>query len=173
MSKCYWITGLSASGKTTLSKLLVENFRSNGEKVILLDGDELRKVLSTGAYKRDERIALGMSYARLCNLISSQGVNVVIAVIGLFKEIHTWNRLNISGYVEIFIDTPLSELKRRDPKGLYKRYESGEVKNIAGIDLSVDFPENPDIKLQWSEGRSADSMFNELIKKIEINKENL
>ena len=45
MSKCYWATGLSASGKTTLSKLLVENFRSNGEKIILLDGDELRNFI--------------------------------------------------------------------------------------------------------------------------------
>ena len=84
----------------------------------------------------------------------------------MFKEIHTWNRENIPGYVEIFIDTPLDELERRDPKGLYKSYRSGEINNIAGFDLSVDFPENPDILLKWSNGRSVDSMFNELLRKI-------
>ena len=87
-SKCYWITGLSATGKTTLSKLLVENFRSSGKFVVHLDGDELRQVLSDEAYTREERIALGMRYSRLCSLISEQDVDIVIAVIGLFKEIH-------------------------------------------------------------------------------------
>jgi len=87
MSKCYWVTGLSASGKTTLSTLLVDGIRSSGRKVIFLDGDELRKVLADEAYTREERIALGMRYSRLCQLIVSQNINVVIAVIGLFKEI--------------------------------------------------------------------------------------
>ena len=89
-----------------------------------------------------------MQYSRLCQLVTSQGVDVIIAVIGLFKEIHTWNRNNIPGYVEVFIDTPLNELERRDPKGLYKSYRIGEIENIAGLDLSVDFPENPEILLK-------------------------
>lgn len=92
MSKCYWITGLSASGKTTISTLLVDYLKSFEDKVILLDGDELRRVLADKSYSREERVALGMRYSRLCQLIVSQDVDVVIAVIGLFKEIHEWNR---------------------------------------------------------------------------------
>ena len=163
MSKCYWITGLSASGKTTLSKLLVENFRSNGEKVILLDGDELRKVLSTVAYKRDERIALGMSYARLCNLISSQGVNVVIAVIGLFKEIHTWNRLNISGYVEIFIDSNLKDIVKKNKKKLYKK----KNEKIWGIHIKPEFPKNADIEIKNDLKVSLKKLSNKLLREID------
>ena len=166
MSKCYWVTGLSAAGKTTLSTLLADHIRLSGKPVVLFDGDELRQVFAHNAYRREERIASGMKYSRLCQLVSSQGVDVIIAIIGMFKEIHTWNRENIPGYVEIFIDTPLDELERRDPKGLYKRHRSGEINNIAGIDLSVDFPENPDILLKWSKGRSVDSMFDELLRKI-------
>ena len=166
VSKCYWITGLSATGKSTFSNLLVNHFRSTGKQLIQLDGDELRQVLADQAYTKEERIALSMRYARLCQLISSQGVDVVIAVIGLFKEIHEWNRKNIPNYIEIFIDTPLDELIRRDPKGLYKRYLSGEINNIAGMDLKIDYPENPDIHIKWSNGRSIESMFNELLKKI-------
>ena len=158
-NKCYWITGLSATGKTTLSKLLIDNFHASGRVAVHLDGDELRQVLSDNAYTREERIALGMRYSRLC-------FDVVISVIGLFKELHTWNRENIQNYIEVFIDTPLSELKRRDPKGIYKRFELGEIENIAGIDLRVDFPVKPDIHLKWSDKKTIDSMFQELLDNI-------
>ena len=166
MNKCFWITGLSATGKTTLSTLLVEDMRLSGKKVILLDGDELRQVLSENAYTREERISLGMRYSRLCRLLSSQGVDVVIAVIGLFKELHEWNRENIPNYVEVFIDTPMVELRRRDPKDLYKNVDSGRIQNVAGIDLEVDFPYKPDIYLKWLHGKSIDSMFEELLNNI-------
>jgi adenylylsulfate kinase len=166
MSKCYWITGLSASGKTTLSTLLVDYLRSEGRKVIRLDGDELRQVLAGEAYTREERIALGMRYSRLCQLIVSQDIDVVIAVIGLFKELHEWNRSNICGYTEVFISVPLDELKKRDPKGLYMKYKNGEINNIAGMDLKIDYPKNPDICLKWSDGQSAGSMLQELIELI-------
>ena len=169
-SKCYWITGLSATGKTTLSNLLVEYIRSAGKQVIKLDGDELRKVLADKSYTREERVALAMRYSRLCQLLSNQGFDVVIAVIGLFKEIHIWNRENISNYIEIFIDTPLDELKRRDPKGLYKMCGSGKIKNVAGMDLRIDFPVNPNIHIKWSDKKTIDSMFNELLEKyVEFN----
>ena len=168
MNKCYWVTGLSATGKTTLSTLLVEYLRSKGNQVIHLDGDELRKVLADNAYTREERIALGMRYSRLCRLLllNSQNTDIVISVIGLFKELHKWNRENISNYIEIFIDTQLEELKKRDPKGLYKRQESGEIKNVAGIDLKVDFPVNPDIHIKWASNKTVDSMFQEIVKNI-------
>jgi cytidine diphosphoramidate kinase len=165
-SSCYWVTGLSATGKTTLSKMLVESLRSSGKTVIYLDGDELREVLSDNAYTREERIALGMRYSRLCKLLTSQGVDVVIAVIGLFKELHEWNRKNILNYIEVFIETPLSELKKRDPKDLYKNYDLGKIKNVAGVDLQVDFPSQSDIHLQWTENKTVEVMFDELTDKM-------
>ena len=167
MNKCYWATGLSATGKTTLSSLLVTHLRGQGKTVIHLDGDELRQVLADEIYTREERVALAMRYARLCKLLSEQGVDVVIAVIGLFKEVHKWNRENITNYIEIFIDTPLSELKKRDPKNIYRDFELGVINNVAGIDLKVDIPSNPDIHLKWSEKSTIDSMFNELVNSIE------
>ena len=166
MSKCYWITGLTASGKTTLSKLLADHFRLSGRQVILLDGDELRQVFNHKAYTKEKRIAIGMKYSRLCQLISSQGVDVIIAVVGLFREIQDWNRKNITNYVEIFIDTPLHELNKRDPKGLYKKYAAGEIQNMAGLDLKVNFPKNPDVHLKWSNKKTIDSMFQELLNNL-------
>jgi cytidine diphosphoramidate kinase len=163
MNKCYWVTGLSATGKTTLSTMLVKHLRNNGRVVIHLDGDILRKVLSDNTYTREERIALGMRYSRLCKLLTNQGVDVVIAVIGLFKEIHEWNRKNIPNYVEIFIETPLTELKKRDPKHLYRDFELGKTNNVAGIDLQVDYPSKPDVYLKWNEQSTTNSMFGKLI----------
>ena len=70
-SKCYWITGLLATGKTTFLTLLVNHFRSTVKQIMRLDGDKRRKFLSIEAYTREERIALGMCYSRLCHLIST------------------------------------------------------------------------------------------------------
>jgi len=167
MNKCYWVTGLSATGKTTLSSLLVSHLRDSGKIVVHLDGDELRQVLADEAYTREERIALAMRYARLCRLLSEQNIDIVIAVIGMFKELHTWNRKNIKNYVEIFIDTPLSELKKRDPKNMYKNFDLGLLKNVAGVDLKIDIPSNPDIHLKWSKKSTIKSMFAELVNLLE------
>ena len=98
--------------------------------MIYLDGDDLRQVLADQTYTRKERIALAMRYARLCKLLSEQGIDVVIAVIGMFKEVYKWNRENIVNYIEIFIDTPLSEFKKRDPKKLYRDVELGVIKML-------------------------------------------
>jgi len=98
----------------------------------------------------------------------NQGIDVVISVIGLFKELHRWNKENIPNYIEIFIDTPLEELINRDPKGLYKKHKSGEIKNIAGMDLKVDFPVDPDIHLKWSSDKTIDFMFQELLDNIKF-----
>jgi len=147
---------------------LVDSFRASGKVVVHLDGDELRQVLSDEAYTREERIALGMRYSRLCRLLINQGIDVVISVIGLFKELHRWNKENIPNYIEIFIDTPLEELINRDPKGLYKKHKSGEIKNIAGMDLKVDFPVDPDIHLKWSSDKTIDFMFQELLDNIKF-----
>ena len=169
MNKCYWVTGLSATGKTTLSSLLVSHLRDSGKTVVHLGGDELRQVLADEAYTREERIALAMRYARLCRLLSEQNIDIVIAVIGMFKELHTWNRKNIKNYVEIFIDTPLSELKKRDPKNMYKNFDLGLLKNVAGVDLKIDIPSNPDIHLKWSKKSTIKSMFAELVNLLELN----
>jgi adenylylsulfate kinase len=166
MSRCYWVTGLSASGKTTISRLLSDHLRSLGTPLVWLDGDQLREVLSSEAYTREERLALGMRYSRLCKMLVQQEITVVISVIGLFKEIHDWNRENISNYTEIFLDTPMEELKRRDPKGIYKRALSGNLKNVAGVDIKVDFPSSPDIVLKWETNKDANETYNELISEL-------
>ncbi len=155
-TNCFWITGLSSAGKTTFSKMLVDKLRSEGKPVIFLDGDELRDVFSNKDYHREARLEIALRYSRICSLIVKQQINVVIGVIGLFYEVHHLNRQNISGYIEVFIDVPIEELRRRDPKNLYQKAMEGKITNIYGVDLKAEYPKNPDIHLRWSPGKNVD-----------------
>lgn len=163
---CFWITGLSAAGKSTISNILTNYLRSRGESVILLDGDELQEVLLINSFKQEDRLETALKYSRICSLIVKQQINVVIAVIGLFNEVHQWNRKNIPGYVEVFIDVPMKELRKRDPKKIYKRAFDGKLKNVYGVDIDVDFPKDPDVHLIWSAEKNVEIMMKEFLGKI-------
>jgi len=168
----YWLTGLSDSGKSTICKKLVDYLRKRGKSVILLDGDEIRAVVgAVKAHTREDRMALALRYSRLCKLLSDQGFDVAIATISLFDEVHNWNRENLPGYCEIFLDVPLDELRRRDTKGIYERFDRKEINNVAGIDLQVDFPKNPDVVLHFVASMDQNAMFDELIRQLsELNR---
>ena len=160
---CYWITGLSGSGKTTQSKKLTKYLLDNNKPVILLDGDILRIIMDSKAYNYHDRLKLGYQYSKLCNTIVSQNINVVIAVIGLFHELHLWNRENIKSYIEIFLDTPIEELRKRDPKKLYKKASDKKIQNLVGVDIEPEFPNSPDIHIKWKKGMDENKTFDELM----------
>ena len=153
MSNVFWITGLSAAGKTTLAHLLTDHLRAAGRCVVMLDGDELREALAiTAERRREERLILAFKYARLARMIAVQGVTVVFGAVALFKEIHAWNREHQPGYFEVYLRVPLEELRRRDPKGIYRRFDAGELHNVAGLDFPVDEPMCPDILIDYAHG---------------------
>ena len=169
--KVIWITGLSGSGKSTLAKEVVPRLRVAGETVVMLDGDEMRAVFgatkaSSVNHGRAGRLALAMQYAKLCQLIANQGVTVVCSTISMFHEIHSWNRENQPSFLEIYLKVPLSELRNRDPKGIYKRFDSGELSNVAGLDLQVDEPKSPDILFEFKPNLELSQMTDEIITRI-------
>ena len=170
-----WISGLSGAGKSTLARELTFNLRAAGETVLMLDGDELRTVfgsmvINSHNYGREGRLALAMQYAHLCRVIATQGLTVVIATISLFREVHAWNRANLPGYFEVYIKVPVEELRRRDPKGIYRRFDAGELTNVAGLDLPIDEPEAPDWIVEFEPGRSAATLAVELLKTLKMKK---
>lgn len=166
--RVFWITGLSGSGKTTLCRLLVDRLRANGRAVVMLDGDEVREILgATDVYTDRDRRRLALQYARLCRLISAQGVDVAIATISLFREVHDWNRANLPGYVEIYLKMPFHELVRRDPKGIYARAARGELHNVAGLDVEVDMPANPDITIEHAPYLTAEHALERLWQRLQ------
>ncbi len=167
-NKCFWITGLSASGKTTLSTLLVEYLRKNKIEVVHFDGDDLREVFSDYGNSKTDRLKRAKKFSKLCKLIIDQGFSVVIGIIGLSHELQEWNRKNIDNYIEIFLDIPLTELEKRDPKGIYRDAREGKIKNVAGFDLKVEFPRNPDVVLKWNNNELPAETLKRLQEKLSI-----
>jgi adenylylsulfate kinase-like enzyme len=166
-----WITGLSGAGKSTLAKEVVLLLRASLNPVVMLDGDELREVLGAVAanaqnHGREGRLALAMQYARLCRVIAAQGFTVVIATVSLFREVHDWNRANLPGYFEVYLKVPLEELRRRDPKGIYRGFDAGEVTNVAGLDLSIEEPDAANWVVEFEPGRSVAAVAEDLLSRF-------
>lgn len=166
-----WITGLSGAGKTTLAHEVVILLRNEDEAVVMLDGDVLREVFGAEAanasnHGRQGRIDLAMKYAHLCKVIADQGLTVVIATISLFREVHTWNRKNLPGYFEVYLKVPEEELRRRDPKGIYRRFDSGELSNVAGLDLPIDEPEETNWIVHFDPQLTVTALASELLRKM-------
>ena len=163
-----WITGLSGAGKSSLASEVVSRFRTHGDKAVLLDGDELREVFGAAVssaknYGREGRLALAFQYAHLCRVIANQKLTVVIATISLFNEIHVWNRENLPGYFEVYLKVPVKELRRRDPKGIYLRFDAGELANVAGLDLTIEEPQSADWVADFIPERTVRELAEELM----------
>jgi adenylylsulfate kinase-like enzyme len=162
-----WITGLSGAGKSTLARAVVTRMRKDGNAVVMLDGDELREVFGAVAanadnHGREGRLALAIQYAHLCRVIAGQGLTVVIATISLFREVHAWNRTHLPGYFEVYLKVPVEELRRRDPKEIYRRFDAGELTHVAGLDLPIDEPEAADWVVEFDSERSVTLLAQEL-----------
>ncbi len=141
-----WITGLSASGKTTIAKELMK-FYDN--KAIMLDGDELRKILNTinTGYDYDGRKKIAFIYAGLCRMLADQGALVICSTISMFDDVRNYNKENNKYYCEIFINISEEERMKRDPKQLYKKYRDNQLNNMAGVDFKVEYPKSPHITI--------------------------
>lgn len=144
----YWITGLAGAGKTTLGKLLYEKIRQQKSNVLLLDGDIARWAYNDAiGYSRSAREEGAYRNARVCKMISDQGVDVICCTVSMFHGVREWNRENITRYREIFLDVPLEVLKFRDQKGLYSQFLCGLRKDVMGMDLQMEIPRSPDLRI--------------------------
>lgn len=144
-----WIIGLSGAGKTTLARALSERWRVRAPNTVLVDGDEVRRVFGRDdgpdAYTVDGRRRNAERMAALCEMLDTQGINVVCAILSLFPEQRAENRRRFSRYFEVFLDAPLHSLEARDAKGLYASARAGNMNNVVGVDIPFPRPEGADL----------------------------
>ena len=172
MGRVIWITGLSGAGKTSLGAEIKKVFLTKNLNPIHLDGDSMRKglfesIIINNDYGDASRRTFGMAYARLSLLLASQGFLVITTVMTMYEEILSWNRKHLPGYFEVYLQTPLEELKIRDSKKIYSRQKAGALKNVVGIDLKFQEPKTPDLVLPFDEPFSIESKAEKIINSIE------
>ena len=142
-----WCTGLSGSGKSTICSVVNTELLARGFRVEMLDGDVLRKQLNSdlGFTKRD-RDENVRRIGFLAQLLSRNGVIVLVSAISPYREIRDEVRRMNGRFVEVYVNAPLDVCERRDPKGLYKRARAGEISRLTGIDDPYEPPLSPEIR---------------------------
>lgn len=166
--RLFWITGLSGSGKTTISTLLYNYLKTKQKNIVFIDGDEIRKVYQNTDYSDAGREKISYMNMRLCKMLTNQGIDVIIAVIGMKNIYREWNRKNIENYWEIYLKVPIEILIARDSKKIYSRALRNEIVNVYGIDMPYEEPQNPDIIINNNFFLSPEKICETIIQTLKI-----
>lgn len=164
-----WFTGLSASGKSTIANLIEKKLQVLGKHTYLLDGDNVRHGLNRDlGFVEADRVENIRRVGEVAKLMVDAGLIVLTAFISPFKSERQMVRdmMEDHEFIEIFVDTPIEICEQRDPKGLYKKARSGQIKNFTGFDSPYESPEAADIHLHM-ENMSAEDAADAVIAKIE------
>jgi adenylylsulfate kinase len=164
-----WFTGLSGSGKSTIAGALEQELFSRGVHTYLLDGDNVRHGLCKGlGFTAEDRQENLRRVGEAAKLMVDAGLVVLAAFVSPYRADREEIRslLSEGEFVEVFVDTPLSECELRDPKGLYKKARAGEIKNFTGISDPYESPEKPEIHIN-NYGCSVSEVVTELLTQLQ------
>ncbi|MEZ4461827.1 MAG: adenylyl-sulfate kinase [bacterium] len=159
MAPTIWLTGLPASGKTTLATALVKSFRESGRHAVLLDGDDLRRGvcsdLGFSEADRDENVRRVVAIARL---LARQGAIPVCALVSPMSGHRRHAREQLAPYFEVFVDCPANVCARRDPKGLWRAALDGEIPDFTGLGQRFELPESADYRYKSDQETVAEAL---------------
>ncbi len=146
-----WLTGLSGCGKSTIASKLQEKLFENGVQVYILDGDNVRHGLNGDlGFSPEDREENIRRIGEVAHLLADAGMVAITSFISPYiKDRDRARSLNKKGeFVEVFVKAPLDVCETRDPKGLYKKARSGEIKEFTGISAPYEEPKNPEIIIE-------------------------
>lgn len=184
-----WLTGLSGCGKSTIANVLDGQLNRQGRASMLLDGDNIRHGLCAppqrlvdpygdafakrfglgfGAQDRQENIR---RIGHVADLMATAGLITIAAFVSPYRADRDAVRKIVQAnepdrFFEVFVDTPLEECERRDPKGLYKKARAGEIPNFTGISDPYEAPESPEVHIRWKPGMTPADQASEIAKVI-------
>ncbi|KQY73254.1 adenylyltransferase [Ensifer sp. Root142] len=154
-----WFTGLSGSGKSTIANALERILNAHGRHTYLLDGDNVRHGLNRDlGFTDEDRVENIRRVAEVAKLMADAGLIVLVSFISPFRDERRMAReLMAEGeFIEIFVDTPIEECARRDPKGLYEKARAGKIANFTGISSPYEEPEHPELRLSTIDSEPTD-----------------
>ena len=166
-----WFTGLSGAGKSTIANLVEMGLHARGVHTLMLDGDNVRHGLNRDlGFTEADRVENIRRVGEVAKLMTEAGLVVLCSFISPFRaERQTLRELMSEGeFLEIFVDTPIEECIARDPKGLYRRALTGEIRNFTGIDQAYEAPERPELHLMAAENSApilAAQVIDELVRR--------
>jgi len=150
-----WLTGLSGSGKSTISQILERELLRRGHRVEVLDGDVIRTHLSKGlGFSKEDRDINVRRVGWVCEVLTRNDVVAIAAAISPYRAVRDEIRLAIGRFVEVYIKAPISVLAERDVKGLYKKALAGEIAGFTGVSDPYEPPVNPEVTC-FSDGRQT------------------
>ncbi|HJS88064.1 MAG TPA: adenylyl-sulfate kinase [Acetobacteraceae bacterium] len=163
-----WFTGLSGAGKSTIANLVEKRLLAQGRHTMTLDGDNVRHGLNRDlGFSEADRVENIRRVAEVSKLFVEAGLIVLVSFISPYRAERMLAREAVGEgeFLEIYVDTPVDECRRRDPKGLYKKADAGVIRNFTGVDAPYEQPLSPEIRLRTLEGTPevlAEQVFDEL-----------
>jgi bifunctional enzyme CysN/CysC len=145
-----WLTGVPASGKSTIANIVEKRLHAGGRHTYLLDGDNVRHGLNKDlGFTAADRVENVRRVAEVARLMTDAGLIVIVAFISPFEAERRMARALFAPgeFFEIFIDTPISVAEQRDPKGLYQKARRGALRNFTGVDSPYERPEQPELRI--------------------------
>ena len=162
-----WFIGKSASGKTFLGEKLYHSLRINYPNIVFLDGDLLRNAISKDlSHSKEDRYISEERRSKLTKILSDQGIHVIMCGISNEPEIREWNLKNITDYLEIYLKTDKQTLYSRDPKGIYKNYLKGNIKNVVGEDIVFQEPVAPWMTIDNNSNNRSKEIIDSIVLKL-------
>jgi adenylylsulfate kinase len=166
-----WFTGLPAAGKSTLAYHLDHRLKDLGCRTFIIDGDVLRKNMGNDlSFSNEDRSKNVVRAIDLASTKLNEGYTVIVALISPFIKDRELARsiINPSRFLEIYVDTPLAECEKRDPKGLYKKSRQGLIDLMTGIDSPYEVPTNPGITIHTLD-ESIEESIRHIISRLVLN----
>ncbi|MGI8659218.1 MAG: adenylyl-sulfate kinase [Candidatus Limnocylindria bacterium] len=150
-----WFTGMSGSGKSTVTAILERELRARDLKVEVLDGDVVRTQLTQGlGFSREDRDTNIRRIGWVCELLSRNDVIAIAAVISPYRATRDEVRQRIGRFVEVYMEADVDVLAKRDVKGLYRKAAAGEIPHFTGVSDVYEPPLQPDVTC-FSDGRET------------------